>query len=311
MKRIAAVCVASLIFPYVLTMAWTGRQGGTAMAGVVSSSQIGEGERVIVLDREGAEQPVLLEEYLIGIVAEQIPAEYELETIKAQMIIARTYLYGVMGEEHSIPESALDLDILTESGMQELWGKDYFLRYYNKFADAAKETEGQILTFDGSPIDPLFHGISAGKTREGYELHPYLVSVDCPEDVNSPGYLTVETFTPEEFCKRLNGMENSPELSADTAFESIQIVEKDGAGYVSQVKAGEKLYTGEEIQYALGLKSCAFSFEKMESGIRCVTEGKGHGYGFDQWGANEKAKEGYTAEELLKFYYKNIVLISE
>ena len=58
--------------------------------------------------------------------------------------------------------------------------------------------------------------------------------------MNSPGYLTVETFTPEEFCKRLNGMENSPELSADTAFESIQIVEKDSAGYVSQVKVGEE-----------------------------------------------------------------------
>lgn len=311
MKRIAAVCAVSLIFPYVLTMAWTGRVEGSARTGAVSVSQPGEGERAIVLDREGEEQAVPLEEYLIGIAAVQIPADYELETIKAQMILARTYLYGVMGEERSIQESALDLDILTESGMQDLWGKEYFLRYYNKFSDAAKETEGQILTFDGKPIDPLFHGISAGKTREGDERHPYLVSADCPEDVRAPGYLTAEVFTPKEFCERLNGMENPPDLSPDTAFESMQIVEKDSAGYAVQVKAGEKLYTGEEIQYALGLQSCAFSFEKTESGIRCVTEGRGHGYGFDQWGANEKAKEGYTAEELLRCYYKNIVLISE
>lgn len=316
MKRIAAICLISLLFPYLLTMAWTGRAEGmtrflpgAGIGGAEDSS--GAGGRFIILDREGGGGRIPLEDYLIGAAAMQIPADCELETIKAQTIIARTYLYGLMGEEDSIPESALDLDILTESGMQNLWGRDYFLRYYNKFSDAAKETKGQILTFDGAPIDPMFHAVSAGQTREGDGLHPYLAPVECPDDVNAPGYLSTAVFSPEEFCGKLNGMPDPPGISPEGAFESLQIVERDSAGYVTQVKAGEKVYTGEEIQYALGLKSCAFTFEKLGGNIRCVTEGEGHGYGFDQWGANEKAKEGYTAEELLKYYYKNIVLISE
>ena len=135
------------------------------MAGVVSSSQIGEGERVIVLDREGAEQPVLLEEYLIGIVAEQIPAEYELETIKAQMIIARTYLYGVMGEEHSIPESALDLDILTESGMQELWGRIISSGITTSLQMRRKKQRGRSLPLTAA----LLIRCSTGSARERQE----------------------------------------------------------------------------------------------------------------------------------------------
>lgn len=316
MKRIAAICLISLLFPYLLTVVWTGRAEGMTKL-LARSEAEGQKDRhfeegpFVILDREGGEGRIPLEEYLIGVAAMQIPADYELETIKAQMIIARTYLYSLMGEDNSVPESALDLDILTESGMQNLWGRDYFLRYYNKFSDAAEETKGQILTFEGEPIDPLFHAVSAGQTREGDSLHPYLAPVDSADDVKAPGYLSVEVFSPEEFCERLNGMPDPPGITPEGAFESLQIVERDSAGYVTQVKAGEKVYTGEEIQYALGLKSCAFTFETSGDSIRCVTEGDGHGYGFDQWGANEKAKEGYTAEELLKYYYKNIVLISE
>lgn len=308
MKRIAAVCMISLFLPYLFTLAWTSRADGMTR---LKSEAEEMSERKIILDRNGQEVSVPLEEYLIGVCAMQIPADYEPETIKAQMVIARTYLYGLMGEEKEIPESALDLDVLTENDMENKWGKEDFLSCYSKFSEAAKATRGQILTFEGKPAEPLFHAVSAGRTREGGSLHPCLASVDSPGDVEAPGYISVTAFTLEEFCSRLNEMENSPGISPEGAFESLQIVERDEAGYVVQVQVGEKLYTGEEVQYALGLKSCAFSFEKLEGTIRCTTEGDGHGYGFDQWGANEKAKEGYTAEELLKIYYKNIVLISE
>ena len=129
--------------------------------------------------------------------------------------------------------------------------------------------------------------------------------------MEAEGYLTSAIFTPEEFCRRLNEMDDSLQLTPKEAYQSLQIVERDEAGYVIQMKVGERIYTGEEIQYALGLKSAAFSFEEMGENIRCLVRGEGHGYGFDQWGANEKAKEGAAAEELLKYYYKNIELISE
>lgn len=306
MKRTAALCMSLLLFPYLFTLAWTGR-----VEGMIQMESSAAEKRLVILDRGGQAYPVSAEDYIIGMAAAQIPADYEKETVKAQMIIARTYLYSLMGEENSIPESAIDADIMTEGEMRRQWGKDTFLDCYQMFADAARETEGRIIAFDGTAVDPLFHRISAGKTRKGDDQHPYLVSVDCEKDVEAEGYLTAVTFTPEEFCRRLNEMENSPELTPAEAYRSLQIVERDEAGYVIQVKAGEKIYTGEELQYALGLKSAAFSFEELEGCIRCLVRGEGHGYGFDQWGANEKAKEGALAEELLNDYYKNIELIFE
>lgn len=306
MKRTAALCISLLLFPYLFTLAWTGRAEGMIQ---MESSAVEQ--RMVILDRGGNAYPVPVEDYIIGMAAMQIPADYEKETIKAQMIIARTYLYSLMGEESSIPESAIDADIMTEKEMRKTWGKESFLDCCQTFADAARETRGTVAAFEGTAIAPLFHRISAGKTRKGDALHPYLASVDCGRDVEAEGYLTSVIFTPEEFCRRLNEMDHSLQLTPKEAYQSLQIVERDESGYVIQMKVGERIYTGEEIQYALGLKSAAFSFEEMGENIRCLVRGEGHGYGFDQWGANEKAKEGAAAEELLKYYYKNIELISE
>lgn len=306
MKRTAALYMSLLLFPYLFTMAWTGRAEG-----MIRMENSAAEKRMVILDREGEGYPVPMEDYIIGMTAMQIPADYEKETIKAQTIIARTYLCSLMGEERTIPESAIDADIMTEEEMRRKWGKENFLDYYQKFTDAARETEGTIITFEGTAVDPLFHRVSAGKTRAGDSLHPYLSSADCKNNVGAEGYLTAVSITPEEFCQRLNEIEDSLNLAPEEVYKSLQIVERDEAGYVIQAKAGEKLYTGEEIQYALGLKSAAFSFEELEGKIRCMVQGEGHGYGFDQWNANEKAKEGYTAEELLNCYYKNIELISE
>ena len=99
-------------------------------------------------------------------------------------------------------------------------------------------------------------------------------------------------------------------MTAEELPGAIQILETDGAGYVRRVQIGTKAYTGEEVQYALGLVSPCFSFEEYDGGLRAVTKGIGHGYGFSQYGANRRAGEGWTAEELLGYFYKNIVLTS-
>ena len=79
----------------------------------------------------------------------------------------------------------------------------------------------------------------------------------------------------------------------------------------SSATIGTKVYTGEEVQYALGLPSPSYTLEEYDGGIRAVCQGVGHGYGLSQYGAKCMAEEGKTAEEILGFFYKNIVLISE
>ena len=93
--------------------------------------------------------------------------------------------------------------------------------------------------------------------------------------------------------------------------DTIQIVSRDTAGYVDQIQIGNAGFSGEEVQYALGLASSCFVLEPYEDGIRAVVKGIGHGYGLSQATANEKAKEGWKAEDILGYFYKNIAFISE
>ena len=304
MRKAAAVCLLAILIPYITTLAWTGRVEGNTDRGAVSG-------RTILLDREGSPAPVDMEEYLIGITALQIPAEYDMEAIKAQAIIARTYLCKQMQGKDRIEESALDLDYLEQRQMEEMWGKADYLANYKKIRDAVQATAGQVIQYNGDYIDPLFHRLSAGMTRNGDELHPYLVQVDAAGDVEGENYLGVYLFTREDLAARLNSMPDSPEVRPEEVLESIQVIKKDEAGYVESIQVGPKSYGGEEIQYALGLPSPAYSFEEAEGNIRCTVKGIGHGYGFDQYGAGLKAKEGWTAEKILEFYYKNIVVVFE
>lgn len=304
MRKAAAMCLTAILIPYIATLAWTGRVEG-------NTQKMEKAGKSIVLDRGSSETSVDLEEYLIGVTAVQIPASYEPEALKAQAIIARTYLCRQMGGENSIPESALDLDYLEQGQMEALWGKDAYLENYKKIRDAVRETSGLVIRYDGTYIDPLFHRMSAGTTREGDALHPYLAPVDAKEDVEGEGYLGITILARDDMASRLNSMADSPGVKPEEVLESIQIIKKDGAGYVESVQVGSKSYSGEEIQYALSLPSPAYSFEAYEENVRCLSKGIGHGYGFDQYGASRMAKEGKNAEEILKFYYKNIVVDSE
>lgn len=304
MRKAAVVCLTAILIPYIATLTWTGRvEGNTRM-----TARTG---KTIILDRGSSGTFVDLEEYLIGVTAVQIPASYEKEAIKAQAVIARTYLYQQMDGNDSVPESSLDLDYLEQGQMEALWGENAYLDNYKKIRDAVQETSGQILQYNGSYIEPLFHRMSAGRTRAGDSLHPYLVPVDEPENLEGENYISVITMTREEMASKLNAMQDSPGVKPEEVLESIQMIKKDEAGYVEAIQVGSKSYEGGEVQYAMGLPSPAYSFENYEGSIRCTTRGIGHGYGLDQYGASRKAEQGWTAEDILKYYYKNIVVVSE
>ena len=98
-------------------------------------------------------------------------------------------------------------------------------------------------------------------------------------------------------------------MSAGDLPDQTQIISRDQAGYVEEIQIGNYMYTGEEIQYAFGFPPPAFLWRAMR-GRALYREGSGHGYGLSQNTANEKAKEGWTAEDILAYFYKN-VLISE
>lgn len=302
MSRIWTGCMLALLIPYVVTL---------ALAGTIK----GEEKRVefisgkTVLTRQG--RAVDVEEYLIGVVGRQMPADYGAEALKAQAVVARTYIYKQMGDSVEIGEEELNLEYLEEKQLETMWGSDRFVEYYKNIQEAVEATSQMVMTYEGNLIDPLFHRASAGKTRAGDEYHPYLESVESLRDVEAEGYLSMPSWEPEAFVSAVNQITGDGDLTVSQVPEGIQLIEKDGAGYVRTIQIGSHAYSGEEVQAALGLPSACFTLEGYEGRIRAVCKGIGHGYGMSQYGARVMAEEGKTAEEILSWYFKNIDLISD
>jgi stage II sporulation protein D len=305
MKKAVMACILALLFPYIITLAWTGKIEEKKEIPIITSG------KKIILDRKNGESYMDVEEYLPGVVAKQMPADYGREALRAQAIIARTYIYGKMNGQNEVKESELHMEYLEEQQMEKLWGSESFVASYQAVENAVRSTAKMVIMYDEKLIDPLFHRASTGKTRAGDENHSYLQEVASPRDVEAEGFLTMVTYKKEDFAEKINQISGDVPVKADQVPGSIQIVLRDEGGYVGQIQIGTRVYTGEEIQRVLGLPSSAYGFEEYEGGIRVVCQGIGHGYGMSQYGAKCKAEEGWTAEQILPYFYKNIVLKSE
>ena len=317
MKRFFMLLFAMVMIPYVTTLAWTGR----------IRTDVGES--------------IPTEEFLVGMVTAEIPAEYGIETMKAQAVLARTYVYrivdpGIGGENTDDPGSAdpgtdsgagaagwgkrsrtldrdlmeeeLDIDCLSVREMEKKWGNEHFEEYYEKVRRAVRETEGLVAEYDGELIEPFYCLASAGKTRE-LAAYPYLSSVVSPGDLETEGFLYVRTFTESEFADRI-GRIGGPQPAADGIAEKIQIIERDSAGYVKRAQIGNMDYTGDEVRDSLGLSSSCFYFSSADGKIRVSSKGIGSGYGFSQAGADAMEREqGSAFQELLKYNFQGIEIV--
>ncbi len=319
MRRFVLGFLVIFLFPYIVTLSWSGAINGLdGLSGLSSVTDRGRfrtdpdrqentGRRRINLsDGKGYYD---LEDYLPGLVARQIPAEYELEAIKAQAIIARTYIYRNMGDADQIDESDLNLEHMEEPELMKVWGEEHFPEYYKKIKRAVEETKGMILVYEDQCIEPLFHRVSAGFTRTGDELHPYLQAADSSFDLEAEGYISVTDWEPDEFVQRINAVDESAQVNAADVTDTVQIVKKDGSGYVEEIQVGSHIFSGEQVREALGLPSSAFSIRDHEGKIQITSRGIGHGLGLSQYGASRMAEDGKDVSEILKYYYKNVEII--
>ena len=271
-----------------------------------------------------------LEEQVVSQLAAQIPADYEMECLKAQAIIARTNLYrerelaereaegdaaeaGAEANAESGTEADTEADAgWDESQMHSAWGEDYE-RNLEKIETAVSETEGMILTFHGAPIQAAYHTACNGKTRNAAEVPGqedciYLQSVESEEDIQKEGFLFIGYRTKEEFAAALQPLFPGETIDAGQLPDSLKIVERDSAGYVTRVQYGPTIVNGEAVRAALGLNSACFYFSELEGKIRIVTKGIGHGLGFSQYGAEQMAEKGWDCEKLLDYYYQDVKL---
>ncbi len=261
----------------------------------------------------GNSQDKQIEEQLVGILAQEIPATYETECLKAQAVIARTNLYRNLesGEADSVSakEDAVQ-EGWTESEMSAVWG-DKYEEYLERIENAVAQTEGEVLTCDGELILAAYHAASNKQTRNasevpGQEAYSYLVSAESKEDILADGFLYIGYMEKQQFADAIRDVFQDETIEADQLPGALEITERDSADYVTKVTYGSTVVNGEAIRDALGLNSACFYFSELEGQIRIVTKGIGHGLGFSQYGADQLAKKGYKYRELLEYYYEGV-----
>ncbi|UFJ40144.1 stage II sporulation protein D [Brevibacillus humidisoli] len=259
-------------------------------------------------------ETVPLDRYLEGVVAAEMPAEFELEALKAQAMAARTYIIRRLaaGRFDDVPEGAHVLDTvkhqvyLDEQQQKIRWGSDHEWKS-QKISQAVSETRGMILTYQGKPIDATFFSTSNGFTEdaEDYWQHsiPYLQSVASPWDQESPRFREQVVMDVAELEQKLG---TRLDLTASSAGNWYTVLERTTGNRIGRVRIGSKVYSGREVREKLGLNSTAFTMQLSSGRVVITTKGYGHGVGMSQWGANGMAKSGKSAEQIVKYFYQGV-----
>ena len=245
-----------------------------------------------------------LEEYVIGVVAAEMPASFHEEALKAQAIASRTYAYYKMKEtkgDYDIISDISDQAYITTKQMKEKWQNDYDV-YYEKIKNAVLETKGEVMTYNKDVIEAFYFAMSNGYTEDVSSVfnedRPYLKSVESKWDNNSLNkYEVITTITKDEFCKKLN-------ISCETLTIDNQTYDKTGRTQIININSKE--FKGTEFRKLLDLRSTDFKIDIENNNINITTKGYGHGVGMSQYGANGMALEGYNYKEILNYYYNDI-----
>lgn len=263
-----------------------------------------------------------LEEYVKGVVAAEVPAEFNEEALKAQSVAARTF-YISKREEPCPKANGADICNTTHCQVHiskeeasKKWGTSKANEYWDKISKAVEETKGQVITYEGEIIKyPQFFSISAGKTENAIDVFsndiPYLKSIDSPGEEIAKKYETVVEIKKKDFISKINKGCPSAKLTENN-LNSVKVLSRTEGNGVKELAIGEAKITGVEFRKILGINSTNFNISITDSVVKIDCKGYGHRVGMSQWGANVMAKEGKRYDDILRHYYsgtdiKNII----
>ncbi len=247
---------------------------------------------------------ITLEDYVIGVVAGEMPASFNIEALKAQAVASRTYVLNKVQnekEDYDVDDGTSSQVYIDVEQMKEKWQND-FEDNYAKIKQAVIETKGEVILYEDTIIDALFFSTSNGYTENSDDVFqssvPYLKSVESKwDEVESPVFSTTEEVSKNEFLFNLNLSVNS-EISIDN-------MDTTNTGRVKTITINETVFEGSKIRSVFGLKSTSFTIELTDDKVIFHVNGYGHGVGMSQYGANGMAKEGYNYKEILNYYYQD------
>lgn len=263
-------------------------------------------EKVTIYRSNGTVLTLSMNDYLIGVVASEMPASFPVEALKAQAIVARTYASKKLKSGEVLTDDVSTQVYKDESYFRSVWKKDFDF-YYSKIRQAVLETDGMTVQYQGDYIEAIYHSTSNGKTEDAISVWgnsvPYLKSVNSVWDQYADTYLrTVE--------KDLSTVLQIFGIDFQEPF-TMEVLSRNESGRISSIRVGNQSYTGVQFRNLLGLRSADFDIEIQDGKLLITTRGYGHGVGMSQYGAKGMAESGYSCLQILSHYYPGTLVTKE
>lgn len=298
MKKILFITIVIIFIPFMIVCFYKIDEKKEIKLNYVSNTII----RVKRISTENIEF-LPLEEYIVGVLAGEMPIYFEKEAFKAQAVAARSYALKRIeynkDNDYDVVDSIINQVYLDNDYLKSAWGSDY-TENINKLREVVNETSLEYLDYDGEVIDALFFSTSNGYTETASIVFnidlPYLQSVKSSwDEKTSSAFRSVTTIPIEDFYNKLD-LEYSDSLD-------VKILKRSSTNRIISLSINGIEFTGKTLYDKLGLKSTDFSLKKDGNNIVVSTVGYGHGVGMSQYGAEGMAEEGYDYKDILKYYY--------
>lgn len=257
-------------------------------------------DKFISLERSGGIiEQLKLEEYIFGVVSGEMPAIFKEESLKAQAVIARTYALKRLSNNLPIKNFNSTQIYRDRNYLKDIWSDNYDL-YRTKILKAIRDTENEVIKFDGDYIDAYYHLASNGQTEDSSNVlklaYPYLVSVPSSWDIDLEK--VSRRVVPNDYLSKLLNIEITKDTTVDILMKTI-------GHRVKYVKFGDKVFDGLILSNRLGLNSNDFTVSIEDNYTTFTTYGHGHGLGLSKYGAEAMARAGYNYRQIISHYYPN------
>lgn len=248
-----------------------------------------------------------LEEYLVGLINCEISSQWPIEAVKAQAVIARSYAlyqrdarkYALYHLESSVLDQVYDGADIEDS----------------RAVRGVQETAGEVLTFNGVVIQAFYHSSCGGHTESATNVwggsFPYLQGVAC-------AYCTEATAARWEATLSLKKVEALLRAAGVQAagLKDVRAGSTNPSGRLEQLMLvtarGSVPVPAVLFRKAVGygvIKSTRFRITSRADELTCSGIGNGHGVGLCQWGAKQRASDGFNYREILSYYYPGTKLV--
>lgn len=256
-------------------------------------------------------QSMDIESYVQGVLAGEMRADWPMEALKAQAILARTFVLKYVSEKKSRYKGAdISTDITEAQAYDEAKINDRIIK-------AVDETRGQVLSNNGQFPYAWFHAHAGGQTElatkaldyKGQEPD-YTRSVESPDSDRAPD--AVKNWTAAFTAEEVGAAAEKAGVKTG-AVRSIEIGEKGESGRAVTFKINGNEVSGPALRIALDpvkLKSTLIEDVSVDGNkVTFKGRGYGHGVGMSQWGAYGMAEQGAGAEDIVLHYFKNVSIV--